>query len=157
MWTSRLSIVKRAKILLYPNQHHQAALEELKALVMVNMLKDDIIKVVSQDEVILTYRSFMLTSYGIRKASSISQRMRILARLLILLRSKENTNRITLIDVLIPEYFDMIVECAKELGTFSLKTKEGENEPYFEKPSLPLKIGYTLEKCCSLKRSMGIK
>ena len=107
--SSRLSIVKRAKILLYPNQHHQAVSEELKALVMVNMLKDDIIKVVSQDEVILTYRSFMLTSYGIRKANSISQRMRILARLLILLRSKENTNSITLIDVLIPEYFDMIV------------------------------------------------
>ena len=38
-----------------------------------------------------------------------------------------------------------------------MKTKEGENVPYFEKPSLPLKIGYTLEKCCSLKRSMSIK
>ena len=77
--------------------------------------------------------------------------MRIQARLLILLRSKENSNSITLIDVLIPEHFDMIAECAKELGAFSLKTKEGKNIPYFEKPSLPLKIGYTLEKCCSLK------
>ena len=53
--SSRLSIVKRAEILLYPNQHHQAASEELKALKMVNMLKDDIFKVISQDEVILTY------------------------------------------------------------------------------------------------------
>ena len=108
-------------------------------------------------EVILTFGSFMWTSCGIRKANSISQRMRILARLLILLRSKENTSSITLIDVLIPEYFGMIGKCAKELDAFSLKTKERESVPYLEKPSLPLKIGYTLEKCCSLKRSMGIK
>ena len=99
----------------------------------------------------------MLISCGIRKSNSISQQMRILARLLILLRSKENTSSITLIDLLIPEYLDMIVECAKELGTFSLKIEEGENVPYFEKPSFPLKIGNALGKCCSLKRSVGIK
>ena len=99
----------------------------------------------------------MLTSCGIRKANNISQRMRILARLLILLRCKENTSSITLIDVLIPQYFDMTVECTKQLRAFSLTAKEGENVPYFEKLSLLLKIGYTLEKCCSLKRSMGIK
>ena len=117
--SSRLSVVRRPELLLHPNHHYQAASEDLKALVMVHMLKDDIFKVVSQDEVILTYGSFMLISCRIRKANSISQRMRILAPLLILFRRKENTSSIALIDVLISEYFEMIVECAKELGTFS--------------------------------------
>ena len=94
--SSRLSVVRRPELLLYPNHHYQAASEDLKALVMVHMLKNDSFKVVSQDEVILTYGLFMLTSCGIRNTNSISQRMRILASLLMLLRSKENTSSITL-------------------------------------------------------------
>ena len=71
--SSRLCILKRAEPLLYLNQYHQAVSEELKALVIVNILKDDTFKVISQDEVILTCVSFMMRSFDIYKGNSISQ------------------------------------------------------------------------------------
>lgn len=153
----QVNIIKRAELLLYPNQFNDGASDELQALVLQSMMKDQVFQVLSKDKLILTYGSYMLVSSGIRKANGISQRMRILARLLILVREKQSLTDATLLDILQPEMFDTMVLCTKELGGFSMRTSEGENVAYFETPSLPLKIGYTLEKCCSIMKGIGIK
>ena len=150
-------MVKRAELLLYPNQYDSGASNELRHLVLSIMNKDHITNVVAKDNIILTYGSFMLSTSGIRKVNGISQRMRILGRLLILLREKARSINHSMIDFMKPEYFDIVVECSKELGGFSLQNKEGENVASFSVPSLPLKIGYSLEKCCSLLNGIGIK
>ena len=70
-------IVKRAQILIYSNQYGEGSIEDLKSLVLPNTNHDIIPSVVTKDQLILTYGSFMLASLGIRKSNAISQRMRI--------------------------------------------------------------------------------
>ena len=88
--------------------------------------------------------------------NGISQRMRILARLYIILQEKNKQGN-SLVDFLKPDTFDLLLSCTKELGGFSYQTTEGEKVACFSKPSLPLKIGYSLEKCAMILKGIGIK
>ena len=150
--------IQQSECLLYPNKTSgDAASTELQHLVLSSMINDQISACVKKDTLILTYGSFMLTSSGIKKINGISQRMRILARLLIKLREKRNEPDASLVDLVKPPNFDDFIACTQELGGFSLRNEDGENISYFATPSLPLKIGYSLEKCCSLLKGIGIK
>ena len=148
--------VKRSMALLYPNQCPSGASKELQVLILDNMNSGELASTVKKDELILSYGSFQLSTNGLRKASSISQRMRILARLLIVLKRLINADE-DLKYFCKPEYFDAFINASKQLGEFSLATSEGENVACFSKPSLPLKIGYTVEKCAKLLKAMAIK
>ena len=66
-------------------------------------------------------------------------------------------SEISLTDAINAEYFDDIVTCTQELGGFKLQNNDGENVASFETPSLPLKIGYSLEKCAILLKGTSIK
>ena len=120
------------------------------------MISDEISSVVKKDELIATYGSFQLSTNGFRKANNIRQRMRILARLLIALNESLNLTE-ELKFYFKPQYFDNVVDVAKQLGGFSMITNHGEHVACFKIPSLPLKIGYTVEKCASLLKAVGIK
>ena len=73
------------------------------------------------------------------------------------LREKLQMNEGSLLMFLKPKYFDMVILCTKDLGGFSYQTNEGENVACFTTPSLPLKIGYSVEKCYVLAKGIGIK
>ena len=98
----------------------------------------------------------MLLSSGIKGANGISQRMKVLARLYIILQEKNKQGN-SLVNFLKPDTLDLLLSCTKELGGFSYQTTEGEKVACFSKPSLFLKIGYSLEKCAMILRGIGIK
>ena len=149
--------VKQAELLLYPNRYNEGVSYELKNLVLSVMNNNDITAIVRKDNLVVTYGSFMFSTAGMRKVTNISQRMRVLSRLLISLRLKIKETERDLTSFIKPEHFDDVVSCTKDLGGFSYQTCEGESVASFSSPSLPLKIGYTLEKCCSLLKGIGIK
>lgn len=151
------SSVKKSELLLHPNKCSDNSDQELKVLVLDDMVYDDINVVVRQDEVILAYASFQLSTSGMRKVNSIRQRLRLLARLIIKLREKTGKEKYQLKNFITPEFFDEVVATTKELGGFKMITAEGEPVASFSTPSVPLKIGYTIEKCASLLRGIGIK
>ena len=151
------NLVQQAELLLYPNQFDSGATKELSCLILHGMINDEISKCVKGDNLIVTYGSFMLSTCGMRRANGISQRMRILARLLLEIRKKRQDKCGSLASYIKPECFDLIVTCTRELGGFRLETVNGESVANFETPSLPLKIGYSIEKCCSLLKGIGIK
>ena len=150
-------LVIEARLILYPNQFSSGASRELKELILMSMLKDKIIEVVHSDDLITTYGSYMLNSSRIKRANEISQRMRILSRLLIKLREHIGNPELTLTDVIDAEHFNNIVTCTQVLGGFKLQNNNGENVASFKTLSLPLKVGYSLEKCAVLLKGTAIK
>ena len=56
-----------------------------------------------------------------------------------------------------PKYFDMVILCFKNLVGFSYQTNKEGNGAWFITSSLPLKIGYYLEKCGVLTKGIGLK
>ena len=76
----------------------------------------------------------MSSSSGIKGANGISQRMRILARLCIILHEKNKQGN-SLVDFLKPDIFDLLLSCTKRLGGFSYQTTEGENVASRSRPS----------------------
>ena len=126
-------------------------------MVLENMLQDEFGKLLFEDRLITTYGSFNLASCGLRKINTISERMRLLAKLVQKVRLLTGKDTASLEDFLKPEYFETIITASKSLGQFTMTTEEGEPVPAFAKPSIPLKIGYTLEKCACLLRGIGIK
>jgi len=151
-------LIAQANLILYSNKYCTGATRELKELILSGMLKDQVTEVVIKDQLICTYGSFLLQSSGIKRSNEISQRMRILARLVLRLRAelaeKSNSFLIDFIDV---AYFDKFVTCTQDLGGFSLENNEGETLSSFKTPSLPLKIGYSLQKCLTLLKGLAIK
>lgn len=150
-------LVIEAKCLLYPNRFSGGASKELQVMILQSMYKDLISKVAQGDHLITTYGSFLLNTSGIKRANEISQRMRILARLLIKVRELKSNESLTLSSLIDPPMFESIIACTQDLGGFSFETVDGENLSAFKHPSLPLKIGYSLEKCSQLLKGLGIK
>ena len=150
-------LLTEAQLILYPNKFAVGASKELKELILLNMSKDVISETAHADELITTYGSYMLKSSGIKRANEISQRMRILSRLLIKMKEVIKNEHLTLTDCIDAQHFDDIVACTQSLGGFKLQNADGENVASFETPSLPLKIGYSLEKCAVLLKGNAIK
>ena len=118
------------------------------------MNKDEITDIVKMDDLIKMYGAFVLAGKGCKKASDISQRLRLLGRLLQSLRGKvaPAKKNDTLSDFLCPEYFDRVIECVKEMAGYSLVNSDGERLPSFKTPSLPLKMGYALDSVLMLQQ-----
>ena len=149
------SSLKKSNILLYSNQYSKGASEELTETILERMNKDSIYHVVRKDELITSYGSFLMSSKGSSKGNQISQRLRLLGRLLQILNA--NAESKPLLDYISPNYFDKICEAVKKLGDFSMQSKEGNTLPTFEKPSVPLKLGYCIDQCCELVKGVAIR
>ena len=117
--------VKRSMALLYPNQYPSSASKEFQVLIFDNMNSGELASTVKKDELILYYGFFQLSTNGLKKASSISQRMRRLARQLIVLKRLINADE-DLKYFFKPEYIDEFINASEQLGEFSLTTSEGE-------------------------------
>lgn len=149
------TVQERSEMLFYSNKCAKGASVELHGFVLEKMFHDEITDVVFQDTLITTLGSFLLSSQGLKKGNNISQRMRLLARLLLMLQEKHGKKE--LLEFIDPNYFDSIVAETKTLGGYSLSDKNGEKRPSFSKPSLPLKMGYVLEQICELSKGIAIK
>ena len=151
-------VIKQGE-LLYPNKTAvEGSSVELEEFVLRVMENDHIASVVKTDSLLLQYGSFLLCGKGAKRPSDISQSMRIIARLLIKLREKDKKfKEYSLTDFLCPKYFDLVVECTKDLAGYLSKNNDGERLPVFETPSLALKIGYGLDNILMLLHGVGIR
>ena len=152
------NIVEQSEMLLYANKFGDGTSKELKALVLENMIRDEVYDWLVKDRLILTYGSCLLgTVAGFKEISNIPQRMRVTSRLLIKIRKSCGQNDLTLSDCLCLEKFDAVVEAAIVLGGCSMENEEGEMVPTFKTPSLALIIRYSFEKCTALQNEFAIK
>ena len=151
-------VQNQCELLLYPHQQSSVGSSlELQEFVLRSMNNDSIKDVLQQDELILTYGSFLLSGKGAKKANNISQRMRTLSRLVIKMREIAAQPNWQLVDIIVPKQFDNVVVATKELAGYSATNIDGEKLPIFKKPSLALKMGYALDNALMLLQGMGLR
>ena len=122
--------------------------------VIATMKQDDITELIKKDELITSFGSFIFASKGKSAKWYISQRMRILARLLKQLNSNiDEEPHLSLIELMKPSFFDDFVSATKELCTL----QQGNQCQEFKIPSLALKIGYAMKKACVLGRGIALR
>ena len=80
------NIVEQSEMLLYANKFGDGTSKELKALVLENMMRDEVYDWLVKERLILTYGSCLLGT--VKEISNIPQRMRVTSRLLIKIRKK---------------------------------------------------------------------
>ena len=135
-------------MLIAPVLYTAANVDPALAAVLSSMASDQISLVAKNDYIILTFGSVVAQNCTASQYNYVSQRMRQLARLLIELRDQTQAPDADLSSFLKPEKFDTVVAALLKMCEYKQCTK---TEPAKLKvPSLALKIGYTLRRCCTL-------
>lgn len=125
--------------------------EQLQTKVFPRMATDHISVVAKTDKLITTFGARYLKSHKEKHLISVvSQKMRILARLLIALKC-ENSKICSLQDCLTPKYFDLIVKCSKIVANYD------EKKESYASPSVVLKLGQSLKQCCDIAEFLFLK
>ena len=113
------------------------------------MKNDSISSVARHDQLILQFGGAILEKVGTTNANYVSQRMRQLARLLLVLRARSHDKEDALGDYIDTSKFDALVEAVKELCEF-----DQESQLDIGIPSLALKLGHSIKRCAQvIKRS----
>ena len=130
----------------------QEASEGLKA-VLATLSSDDVSRIVKSDSLILKLGEKMFKRHGHDKEqySILRTRMRELARLLRSLRHTSGKPNASLDEFINPSQFQAVLEATKDITGFS------SQENTFKTPSLSLKIGHALKKCCKIMEGEALE
>lgn len=115
--------------------------------ILCEMVYDDVTKTVIDDHIILQFGEQMFDQYGCdeNKHNYIRQNLRQVARLL--LEAQKITPMQKLEDFFYPSNFQHVVSAVNVLAGYNSENKT------FSIPSLALKLGYHLQKTCSIVES----
>ncbi|XP_049906930.1 uncharacterized protein LOC126394263 [Epinephelus moara] len=119
--------------------------------VLSQMIYDDATRAVMEDGVILQYGEFMFDQYGSdpKRHEYIRQNIRQIARLV--LEAQKITPLEKLEDFFLPSNFPHVVSAVNVLAGYN-----AENKTY-SVPSLAIKLGYHLQKTCSIVEGNAVK
>jgi len=135
---------KEGLMLIAPVLYTAAKVDPALAAVLASMTSDQVSLVAKNDSIILTFGSIVAQNCTAAQYNYISQHMRQLARLLMELSSKGSN--VDLSSFLKPDRFDTLA--VLKVCEYKQCTK---TEPAKLKvPSLALKVGYALRRCCTL-------
>ena len=126
--------------------------KELFSSVLSGMKSDNISTVARHDHVILQFGAAILEKVGKKNASYVSQRMRQLARLLIVLRARSHEKEATLESFIDTSKFDDLVDAVKELCGFNQ-----ESRLEIGIPSLALKLGHSIKRCAQVVKCSALR
>ncbi|XP_053277530.1 uncharacterized protein LOC128438830 isoform X3 [Pleuronectes platessa] len=119
--------------------------------IVCEMIYDDVTKTVIDDQVILQFGEQMYNQYSsdVRKHDYIRQNLRQLARLV--LEAQKTTPLKNLEEFFYPSSFRHVVSAVKVLAGYDLENNT------FSIPSLAIKLGYHLQKACSIVEANAVK
>ena len=115
------------------------------------MRNDDTSNVARKDQLIVNFGSSVFDKVGSKNANDVSQRMRQLARLLILLRDGGHQEA-NLEDFIDTAKFDDLVSAVNKLCGF-----RDESHLEIGIPSLALKLGHSIKRCALVLRSCALR
>lgn len=113
------------------------------------MKNDEISEIVRKNDLIVKFGAANYEKVGRKNANYVSQRMRQLARLMQILRSKSNSEA-CLQDYMDTSKFDELVLGVKDLCQFQKEAEIGI-------PSLALKLGHSLKRCAKVLKSTSLR
>lgn len=124
--------------------------EGLKSILSV-MTYDDVTRVIMDDPIILQLGELLLKQHGCyeRKKEYIRQKIRQVARLV--LQAQKESPMKKLEDFFVPSNFPHTVSAVKVLAGYDQESKT------YKAPSLAVKLGYDLQKACTIVESNAVK
>jgi len=137
-----------AELLLPTTEHMSAALKTI----MGSMRKDQYSLIIKNDPTIIKYGEKLTQKYGHLKHlhHHVSCKTKELARFLTSIRRLDSATT-WLSDCMFPSKFDVVVQAVRHLCGYN-------DESYlYQIPSLALKIGHSLKKCCAILSCDSIK
>ncbi|XP_028415486.1 uncharacterized protein LOC114538508 [Dendronephthya gigantea] len=127
--------------------------KQLQSILKI-MARDDISAVAQADPTILAVGSDMVEQKGKEKAIAISQKMRLLARVLVEMRRLTGKSDASLSTIITPLYFDMLLQCAKNLGGYVV---DEDGSKSFKSPSTSVKCGYATMTAAKILRGKALR
>ncbi|XP_070690377.1 uncharacterized protein [Pempheris klunzingeri] len=119
--------------------------------ILLQMTYDDVTQAVMEDKVILQFGELMFNQHGsdVKRHDYIRQNLRQVARLL--LEAQKITPLKTLEDFFLPSSFPHVVTAVNVLAGYNPDNKT------YSSPSLAVKLGYHLQKTCSIVEANAMK
>ena len=142
------------KLMLAATTAENGCTPQLREAVISKMASDEITAVAETDVTILDLGSALLEKRGREKATEVSQSMRLLARILLESRKLSADNSASISSIVIPKNFDMLLQCAKNLGGF-VQSEDGTK--HYTSPSTSIKCGYALKKAALILRGQALR
>jgi len=130
--------------------------QKFRCDILEGMRSDEVTDVVMSDDLILKYGADLYLQLGRIRAHDISQRMRQLARLLMTFRTvnQQLPDTVSLSQLLTGHNFDGVVNATRLMCN---PVEEPTGRPLYSNPSIGLKLGHSLVKCCEIKKGQGIR
>ncbi|RXG58925.1 hypothetical protein Avbf_07084 [Armadillidium vulgare] len=118
--------------------------------VFMKMQADDITSLVKNDKLITLYAEKLYSKHGSDDQCHmmISQKLREIGRLMMGIQKRDSSID-SLSKCLTPQYYQVVCEATREVSGFDEATGK------YKTPSLALKIGHALNKCCSIKQGIA--
>ena len=117
---------------------------------------DDVSRAVKSDYLLLILGKAQLSKLGFRRAAQVREKLRIMGRLKLNLRSLTGSESASVGDFITPSQFDVCITAVKSLAMESDRNSLSGTKT-FEKPSLALKAGQLLKKVADLKKGQAIR
>lgn len=127
--------------------------EQMKKEVFPVMINDEISSTAMSDRLIVALGEYhFLSSIGnrLKRKNYASYRMRLAARLLLLVRQETESNEAAMSDCLTVEYFDIIARCA-------ILACGRNNDNEMQHPSVAIKLGFDIAKLVACKLGYAAK
>jgi len=126
--------------------------KELFSSVLSGIKSYNISTVARHDHVILQFGTAILEKVGRKNANYVLQRMRQLARLLLVLRARSHEKEATLLSFIDTSKFDDLVDAVKELCGFNQESRLDIGIP-----SLALKLGHSIKRCAQVVKCSALR
>jgi hypothetical protein len=145
-----------ARSMLSAGQFTPGASKLLSEKVLSKMTCNEVSLIVQGDETILTMGSQMLEKRGTEKAAEVSQKMRLLGRVIKEGRKTTGERNCSLVDLLKPEKFDTLIHCAQTLGGYD-ESDGSTSKKKFKAPATTVHCGYELKRAALIVRCQALR
>lgn len=130
--------------------------DDFQKYVLDSFHSDKISRSVKSDYLLLLLGKTQLSKLGFRRASQVREKLRIMGRLKLQLRSLSGNESASVEDFITPSQFDVCITAVKSLAMESDRNSLSGTKT-FNKPSLALKAGQLLKKVADLKKGQAIR
>ncbi len=143
---SSRSMQYEGKLLIAGGKFPDGSSKLLSDKVLATMAHDSISLAVKSDKTILTLGSEMLEKKGADKPNEISQKMRLMGRILVEAGKNCGNQNASLKDLLIPSNFDMLMKCSRDIGGYEENDGTSSKRSYHHPQQLTADTKYGRRK-----------
>lgn len=130
--------------------------DDLQKYVLDSFYSDEISRSVKSDYLLLMLGKAQLSKLGFKRASQVTEKLMIMGRLKLQLRSLLGNESASVEDFITPSQFDVCTTAVKSLAMESDRNSLSGTKT-FNKPSLALKASQLLKKVADLKKGLAIR